>query len=82
MLSPLLTVLPIFALILAGWCARKVGVLGSHATTELNRFVVYLALPAVLFQVMASARWADLWQPGFMAAFFLGSLIVFVLTVL
>lgn len=82
MLSPLLTVLPIFALILAGWCARKVGVLGSHATTELNRFVVYLALPAVLFQVMASARWADLWQPGFMAAFFLGSLTVFVLTVL
>jgi hypothetical protein len=34
--STLTVVLPIFALIFAGWLARRIGVLGDHATTELN----------------------------------------------
>ena len=77
MFSTLLVVLPIFALIFAGWAARKIGVLGPHATAELNRFVVYLALPALLFDIIAHTHGADLWQPGFIAAFGLGSGIVF-----
>lgn len=81
MLSTLSVVLPIFALILAGWIARRIGVLGYHATTELNRFVVYLALPALLFDIIAHARWIDVWQPGFVATFGLGAAIVFGLTV-
>jgi malonate transporter and related proteins len=82
MLSTLSVVLPIFALIFAGWLARRIGVLGPHATTELNRFVVYLALPALLFDIIAHARWDDIWQPGFVAAFGLGAMLVFVLTIL
>ena len=81
MLSTLTTVLPIFALIFAGWLARWIGVLGPHATTELNRFVVYLALPALLFDVIAHAQWADVWQPGFIAAFGIGVALVFCLTI-
>lgn len=81
MFSTLLVVLPIFALIFAGWAARKIGVLGPHATSELNRFVVYLALPALLFDIIAHTHGADLWQPGFIAAFGLASVIVFVATV-
>ena len=81
MLQTLAVVLPIFALIFAGWLARRVGVLGPQATTELNRFVVYLALPALLFDIIAHARWSDIWQPGFVAAFGLGSGLVFALTV-
>lgn len=81
MLSTLVVVLPIFALIFAGWGARRAGVLGPHATTELNRFVVYLALPALLFDIVAHARWADIWQPGFIAAFGLGSCLIFGATV-
>jgi malonate transporter len=81
MLSTLTTVLPIFALIFAGWLARRIGVLGPHATTELNRFVVYLALPALLFDIIAHARWTDVWQPGFVAAFGLGAALVFALTI-
>lgn len=77
MLTTLAVVLPIFALIFAGWLARRIGVLGPHATGELNRFVVYLALPALLFDIVAHARWAELWQPGFIAAFGLGGLLVF-----
>lgn len=80
MLATLLVVLPIFALILAGWGARRLNVLGPHATRELNRYVVYLALPALLFDIMANADWADFWQPGFIGAFGLAGVLVFLLT--
>ncbi len=81
MFTPLLTILPVFALILAGVLARRSGVLGPHATRELNRFVVWLALPCLLFDIVAHARWAALWQPGFIAAFAGGSFAVFALIV-
>ncbi|MGP7795622.1 AEC family transporter [Sphingomonas sp. CLY1604] len=74
--------LPIFALILAGWGARRIGVLGPHATGELNRFVVHLALPALLFDVVVKASWKEIWQPGFVAAFGIGSGSVFLLALL
>lgn len=80
MLSTLSVVLPVFALILAGWVGRRIGVLGPQATTELSRFVVYLALPALLFDIIAHARWADIWQPGFVAAFGLGAGLTFAAT--
>ena len=65
MLNALTAVVPIFALVLVGWLVRRVGILGPQATTELNRFVVYLALPALLFDVIANAAWHQLWLPGF-----------------
>jgi predicted permease len=80
-LTPLLVVLPIFALILVGYAVRKAGVLGPQATTELNRFVVYLALPALLFDVVAHTSWAAFYQPRFIAVFGLSCMIVFLGTV-
>lgn len=82
MLSTLAVILPVFALVFVGWLARRTGVLGQGATSELNRFVVYLALPALLFDIMASASWQEIWQPGFIAAFGLGALAVFILTII
>jgi len=79
--SVLSAVLPIFALILAGWLARRTGALGPHATGEINRFVVYLALPALLFDIVAGAQPEALWQPAFVASFGLGAAAVFVLAV-
>ncbi|WP_206238857.1 AEC family transporter [Novosphingobium terrae] len=79
MLSVVGIVLPIFALIFAGWGARRTGVLGPHATGELNRFVVWLALPALLFDIVAKAHWHDIWQPGFVAVCGLGMGVVFAL---
>jgi malonate transporter and related proteins len=81
MFSTLMIILPIFALVFAGWLVRRIGVLGPHATTELNRFVVFLALPALLFDITAHARWTDIWQPGFIAAFGLSSLLIFAVTI-
>jgi predicted permease len=82
MFSTLLVVLPIFALILAGFVCRRIGVLGPASLVELNRFVVYLGLPALLFDIMANTTWEQLYQPGFIAAFGLGCAIVQVLVVL
>lgn len=80
MLSTLNVVLPVFALILVGWLARKLKILGENALSELNRFVVYLALPALLFDIIASAKWKDIAQPAFILTFSAGMMVVFFLT--
>ncbi|MCW1884220.1 AEC family transporter [Luteolibacter flavescens] len=80
MISTLLIVLPVFGLILTGWLVRRMGVLGPQAASELNRFVVYLALPALLFDIVARARPAEIWQPGFIVSFGLGCVLVFAAT--
>lgn len=82
MLTNLLIVLPIFSLILAGWIARKSGALGPNATREVNRLVVYLALPALLFDIMANAKTEQIWQPGFILAFSAGCAVIFAGTLL
>ncbi|TFW31169.1 AEC family transporter [Duganella callida] len=74
-------VLPIFALIGVGWLARQRDWMGEHGAFELNRFVVYLGMPALLFQIMAKSSWKQLDQPGFIAAFGLASAAIYVLTV-
>ena len=72
-------VFPVFALILIGYVCGRAGKLGENAAIELNRFVVWLALPAQLFNFASSSGWQTLWQPGFIAAFFLSCLAVFIL---
>lgn len=69
MLSLITIVVPIFALILCGFLARRWDSIGAAAVSEINKFVVYLALPALLFDVMANASWQQLYQPGFVLAF-------------
>jgi predicted permease len=82
MLSTLAIVLPIFALIFIGYGCRRMEILGPNATTELNRFVVYLALPALLFDIVAHATRATFYQPGFIAAFGLGTAVIFLMTMI
>lgn len=78
MLPVLSVVVPVFALILAGFIAGKAGKLGPNASAEINRFVVWLALPAQLFNFTANSAWQTLWQPGFIIAFSAGCLAVYV----
>jgi malonate transporter len=72
-------VFPVFALILVGYVCGRTGKLGESASVELNRFVVWLALPAQLFNFASSSSWQTLWRPGFIAAFLLSCLVVFIL---
>lgn len=75
-------VLPVFALILLGYLCSRTGRLGPTAASELNRFVVWLGLPALLFKITATSTWSEVWQPGFVAAFSIGCLGVFAVTLL
>jgi len=74
-------VLPIFALILVGFICRRTGCLGESGSSELNKFVIWLALPALLFNVTAKATWAQIWQPGFVISVTIGCVLVFIFTV-
>ena len=76
-LTSILAVAPVFALILSGFAAGRFRLLGPSGASELNKFVVFLALPALLFEVMARADWAVLWQPGFILAFGAGAFLVY-----
>ena len=80
MSSVLNVLLPIFALILAGYVGRRTGCLGATAASEINRMVVWLCLPAMLFSATASATWEQIWHPGFLAVFTLSTLAMFVIT--
>ncbi|MBV8224561.1 MAG: AEC family transporter [Verrucomicrobia bacterium] len=79
MSSTLQILLPVFGLVLAGFACRRCGVLGPSAASELNRFVAWLALPALLFDITAHATWQRLYQPAFVAAYALAAGGVFVL---
>lgn len=76
----LAVVLPIFALILVGYVCRKTNRLGERAASEINRMVVWLCLPALLFKVTATTTLEQIWQPGFIISFGAGTLAVFVAT--
>ena len=53
-------VLPVFALIFLGFICRRTGRMGPTGASELNRFVVWLGLPALLFSVVANSTWEQL----------------------
>ncbi len=71
------TLLPIFGLILLGFALRRSGCLGEAAASELNRFVVWLCLPALLFTATASSSLAQLWHPEFILVYAFSTLLIF-----
>lgn len=72
-------VLPVFGLIGVGAIAAWRGWLDEGVTDALNRYVVWLALPALLFHGAARMTWADVDHPGFIAAAVGGMMATFVL---
>ena len=60
---------PLLALILLGWFLRRRELLGAGAARELTAFVVWLALPSLLFEGISGASWQQLWQPQFVVAY-------------
>lgn len=74
--------LPVFALILTGAFAGWRRLLGADVTGAINLFVVWLALPAVLFQAMAHIHLPDLLNPGLLTAYCLAIVIPFAISLL
>jgi len=69
--------LPIFGLILTGFLCARFGGFDRQATDSLNRFAVYLALPALIFLAMSKITPGQLRQFGFLLAFSGGMAITF-----
>lgn len=74
--------LPIFSLIGIGYLCRRTELFSPHAASELNRFVVWLCLPALLFNTTATASWQQLWHPQFIAVCSISTLLIFAFTLL
>ena len=72
-------IFPIFALIAAGYGCRKFGLLNEAASVQINRFVIWLALPAQLFDFTSRHSMALTTNGGFILAFG-GSAILIYLT--
>jgi malonate transporter len=71
--------LPLFALILIGFLCGWGGLFSTSATDNLNRFAVYLALPALMFLAMSKITPEQARQVGFAIAFAGGIAITFAL---
>lgn len=71
--------LPIFALIFVGYLCGRIGLFSREATDSLNRFAIYLALPALMFLAMSRITPDQVSQVGFALAFAGGIAITFAL---
>ncbi len=61
------TTLPIFAVILIGWIARRIGVIPEEFSEPANRLVFYLAIPAMIFRSVAKASLTSQLHVGVLA---------------
>lgn len=69
--------LPLFAIILAGYLAGRMRVLGDDASDALNGFVYFFALPPVVFLGVARRPLAEIVNWPFIAAFLGAMLLVY-----
>ena len=70
MLSVLAVTFPFFALVLCGWLAARVGVVPLSAIGGLNTFVLYFALPCLLYRFGAGTPLAQLLDPVVAGVYF------------
>lgn len=77
MLSVLLVTSPFFALVLCGFVATRRGILPLTAIAGLNSFVLYFALPCMLYRFGARTPIAQLLDPA-VAGVYLASALVLV----
>ena len=71
---------PIFALIAIGYFIVAKGWFASRDMRVLGKYVLDVALPALLFNAVASRDVGDFFQPDYMLAFVLGGLATIGLT--
>jgi predicted permease len=69
-MTPILNVvLPVFAIMLAGYLAGRFGLLGAASGEALNRFVYFVALPALFFISMSRVPVAEAFNGPFLIAY-------------
>ena len=71
--------LPILILAAVGFAMARTALLSAQDFSTLGRFVVMLALPALLFRTMADLPVSGIVEPGYLLAYLGGTLIVIVI---
>lgn len=65
-------VLPVFAILAAGWAAGRFGLFPESAAGVLNNFVYWIAFPPLIFRAMATSPLAATFDMPFLAAYSAG----------
>ncbi len=81
MVAVLLVTFPFFALVLAGFVATRRGMLPLSAIAGLNTFVLYFALPCLLFRFGASTPIGQLMNPAIAGVYLLCAMVMVAFTV-
>ncbi len=79
MLAILTLTFPFFALVACGYLAARWGLLALSAIPGLNGFVLFFALPCMLYRFGASAPAAQLFDPGVALTYLVSGLLIVVL---
>ena len=66
---------PLYLLMGLGWLAVRAGWFAREHMRVLGAYVLRLALPALLFNALASRRFAEILEPAFLLAFAGGGLL-------
>lgn len=82
MISILLVTFPFFALVLCGYVAARRGLLPQAAIPGLNSFVLYFALPCMLYRFGSSTPIAQLLDASVIGVYMLCALIMVSFTIL
>jgi hypothetical protein len=72
---------PFFALVLCGWLAARLHLMPEATIPGLNAFVLFFALPCMLFRFGASTPVAKLLNPAMLAVWGIAALAIVALTV-
>lgn len=75
-------ILPLGLLLALGYSCIRFEILSPALLPHLSQFVIKISLPAFLVVALASKDLQAIWQPIYIAAYGLGSLIIFALTLL
>lgn len=70
---------PLFVLLAVGFGAVRAGIVSPEALAGLSRFVLYFALPALMFRALAGTDFGTIINPLYLLAYGTGSLVVLVL---
>lgn len=70
-------ILPIFGIVLLGYCFARTGIFTRATGDGLTRFMFYIAIPAMLFQSVATTALPEEIPWKYICAFYIPSLLVF-----
>src|SRR3954471_19974490 len=68
----LANVVPVFLLILMGWCVARVGLLKQETGDALGEYVFKIAVPMLIFRTLADAHFGGASPFRLWGAYFLG----------